>query len=58
VRLWSLHPQYLDRQALVACWRESLLAQAVLAGRTKGYRNHPQLRRFAAQPDACASVAA
>jgi hypothetical protein len=57
VRLWSLHPQYLDRQALVACWREALLAQAVLAGRTKGYRNHPQLRRLAAQPDPVASAA-
>lgn len=58
MRLWSLHPQYLDRQGLVACWRESLLAQAVLAGRTRGYRHHPQLRRFAAQPDPRASVAA
>jgi hypothetical protein len=58
VRLWSLHPQYLDRQGLVACWRETLLAQAVLAGRTTGYRHHPQLRRFAAQPDPRASVAA
>jgi hypothetical protein len=58
VRLWSLHPQYLDRQALVACWREALLAQAVLAGRTRGYRHHPQLRRLAAQPDPVASVAA
>jgi hypothetical protein len=36
----------LDRQALVACWRESLLAQAVLAGRTRGYTHHPQLDRF------------
>jgi hypothetical protein len=58
VRLWSLHPQYLDRQGLVACWRETLLAQAVLAGRTTGYRHHPQLRRFAAQPDPRAAVAA
>ena len=58
MRLWSLHPQYLDRQGLVACWRETLLAQAVLAGRTTGYRHHPQLRRFAAQPDPRASVAA
>ena len=46
MRLWSLHPRYLDRQGLTACWREALLAQAVLAGRTKGYRSHPQLRRF------------
>jgi len=46
MRLWSLHPKYLDAQGLVALWRESLLAQAVLRGQTKGYRNHPQLDRF------------
>jgi hypothetical protein len=48
MRIWSLHPQYLDRQGLVAGWREALLAQAVLAGRTKGYLAHPQLERFRA----------
>jgi hypothetical protein len=46
MRLWSIHPQYLDAKGLVALWREGLLAQAVLAGQTKGYRNHPQLARF------------
>jgi hypothetical protein len=46
VRLWSIHPQYLDGIGLVALWRESLLAQKVLRGETRGYRNHPQLRRF------------
>ncbi len=46
MRLWSLHPRYLDAKGLVALWREALLAQAVLAGETKGYRNHPQLERF------------
>jgi len=46
MRLWSLHPQYLDPRGLVALWREGLLAQAVLAGRTRGYRHHPQLARF------------
>jgi len=50
VRLWTLHPQYLDRLGLVAVWREGLLAQAVLAGETRGYRHHPQLERFRAQP--------
>lgn len=49
MRLWSLHPKYLDRQALLAVWREGLLAQAVLSGETSGYRNHPQLWRFRAQ---------
>ncbi|HUQ27623.1 MAG TPA: pyrimidine dimer DNA glycosylase/endonuclease V [Usitatibacter sp.] len=46
MRLWTLHPKYLDAQGLVALWREALLAQAVLRGRTLGYRNHPQLHRF------------
>lgn len=50
MRMWSLHPHHLDRVGLVACWRESLLAQAVLAGRTRGYRNHPQLVRFRVVP--------
>lgn len=49
MRLWTLHPKYLDPQGLVALWREALLAQAVLRGRTKGYRHHPQLHRFNAQ---------
>ena len=46
MRVWSLHPKYLDPQGLVALWRETLLAQAVLRGETRGYRNHPQLERF------------
>lgn len=46
MRLWSLHPKYLDPQGLVALWRETLLAQAVLRGEAQGYRNHPQLDRF------------
>ena len=46
MRIWSLHPKYLDTCGLVACWRETLLAQAVICGRTKGYQHHPQLIRF------------
>lgn len=46
MRIWSLHPRYLDAKGLVACWRETLLAQKVLDGKTAGYRNHPQLIRF------------
>lgn len=46
MRLWSLHPRYLDAQGLVALWREALLARAVLRGATNGYRHHPQLERF------------
>jgi len=48
MRLWTLHPKYLDPQGLVALWREALLARAVLRGETIGYRHHPQLQRFRA----------
>lgn len=48
MRLWTLHPKYLDARGLCAAWREALLAQAVLRGRTRGYRQHPQLQRFRA----------
>jgi hypothetical protein len=51
MRLWSLHPRHLDARGLVALWREGLLARAVLRGRTRGYRHHPQLDRFRARPD-------
>ncbi len=46
MRIWSLHPQYLDAKGLVALWRETLLAKHVLENKTKGYKNHPQLTRF------------
>lgn len=56
MRLWSLHPRYLDPQGLVALWREALLARAVLSGNTRGYRNHPQLERFRAQAAARSAI--
>ncbi|MEM3614630.1 MAG: pyrimidine dimer DNA glycosylase/endonuclease V, partial [Nitrososphaerales archaeon] len=46
MRLWSIHPKYLDSRGLVALWREGLLAKRVLEGKTRGYVNHPQLIRF------------
>jgi len=58
MRLWSIHPRYLDAKGLVALWREGLLAQAVLAGETKGYRSHPQLTRFMASSDPASFIAA
>lgn len=58
MRLWSLHPQYLDTAGLTACWREALLAQAALAGRTRGYTRHPQLNRFRESTDPLGAVAA
>ena len=56
MRLWTLHPRYLDPQGLVALWREALLAKAVLRGETRGYRHHPQLQRFQAHADPRAAV--
>lgn len=50
MRLWTLHPRYLDPQGLVALWREGLLARAVLRDETIGYRQHPQLLRFQSHP--------
>ncbi|HEY4415264.1 MAG TPA: pyrimidine dimer DNA glycosylase/endonuclease V [Verrucomicrobiae bacterium] len=58
MRLWTVHPQYLDAKGLVALWREALLAQKVLNGGTKGYKHHPQLLRFAATKNPPAALAA
>lgn len=58
MRLWSLHPRYLDPQGLVAVWREALLAQKVLRGETRGYRSHPQLIRFGMQAQPLAAIGA
>jgi hypothetical protein len=57
MRLWTLHPKYLDQRGLVALWREALLAQAVLGGRTRGYQHHPQLSRFRAEDRPSAAIA-
>ncbi|MGC8856304.1 MAG: pyrimidine dimer DNA glycosylase/endonuclease V [Anaerolineae bacterium] len=56
MRLWSLHPSYLDAKGLTALWREGLLAKAVLEGKTRGYKHHPQLERFKSQPDWRAAI--
>lgn len=56
MRIWSLHPSYLDPIGLIALWRETLLAKHVLEDRTKGYRNHPQLIRFKACNDPLSSI--
>ena len=56
MRIWSLHPRYLDPQGLVALWRETLLARKVLRGETRGYRHHPQLQRFRETRDPLAAI--
>lgn len=56
MRLWSIHPKYLDTQGLLAVWREGLLAKKVLEGSTKGYKNHSQLIRFKATQSPVESI--
>ena len=56
MRLWTVHPKYLDSKGLVALWREGLLAKAVLEGKTRGYKNHPQLIRFVEQDNPIAYI--
>jgi hypothetical protein len=58
MRLWTLHPKYLDAKGIVALWREALLAQKVLQGATKGYKHHPQLLRFSGPKNPPAALAA
>jgi len=58
MRLWTLHPRYLDARGLVAAWREALLAQKVLRGATRGYVHHPQLARFRAHDRPVGAIAA
>jgi hypothetical protein len=58
MRLWTIHPRYLDAQGLVAAWREGLLAQKVLRGETRGYTRHPQLARFREEPRPVEVIAA
>ncbi len=57
MRIWTIHPRYLDSKGLVAVWREALLAQAVLLGKTRGYLHHPQLIRFRSQRSPTAAIA-
>jgi hypothetical protein len=58
MRLWTLHPQYLNARGLVALWSETLLAQKVLRGATRGYKHLPQLFRFAKTDNPPAALAA
>jgi len=58
VRLWSVNPCYLDTQGLTGLWREALLAQKVLQGLTKGYKNHSQLIRIRATNDSLNAIGA
>jgi Pyrimidine dimer DNA glycosylase len=57
MRIWTVHPKYLDPRGLVALWRETLLAQKVLLSQTRGYRNHPQLIRFKERTNPVAAIA-
>ncbi|MDD3296244.1 MAG: pyrimidine dimer DNA glycosylase/endonuclease V [Candidatus Omnitrophica bacterium] len=56
MRLWSIHPKYLDTKGLLALWREALLAKKVLQNKTKGYKKHPQLLRFKSQKNPVGAI--
>ncbi|MDI6724310.1 MAG: pyrimidine dimer DNA glycosylase/endonuclease V [Methanobacterium sp.] len=56
MRLWSLHPKYLDVKGLCGLWREGIMARNALLGIREGYRNHPQLERFKKQEDPIVSI--
>jgi len=56
MRLWSIHPKYLDCKGFIALWRESLLAKKVLSGKTKGFKKHPQLERFKEHPNPVSAI--
>ena len=56
MRLWCLHPGYLDAKGLLSLWREGLLARKVLLHQTKGYKHHPQLDRFRANSQPVAVI--
>ena len=44
MRLWSLHPKYLDTKGLIA------------SNKTKGYKFHPQLHRFRSHPNPLGAI--
>ena len=56
MRLWTLHPRYLDAIGLVSVWRKALLARQVLRGKTTAYRTHPQLERFRAHASPISAI--
>ena len=56
MRLWTIHPRYLDAIGLVSVWRKALLARQVLRGKTKAYRGHPQLQRFQEHPTPSSAI--
>ena len=56
MRIWSIHPKYLDSKRLGAQWREALLCRNVLKGMTTGYKSHPQFLRIAKHPNPIAFI--
>lgn len=46
MRLWSIHPSYLDQKGLCGQWREAVMAKNALEDESHNYHNHPQMARF------------
>jgi hypothetical protein len=56
MRIWTVHPRYLDVKGFVALWRETLLGMETLKKHVKcqhyiPWYKHPQLAPFKAQSD-------
>lgn len=55
MRLWSLHPQYLDDQTFYLTWKRGMIAVRALTGKLAPYEqrfaHHGQLERFKKYPD-------
>lgn len=47
MRLWSIHPQYLDTKEFVACWKDAIDASAIIKRDDRNiHKIYPQLSRF------------
>lgn len=58
MRLWTIHPSFLDQKGLCGLWRETLVGlKALEKGPGAPWYNHPQLARFKVYPNGLAMLA-
>jgi hypothetical protein len=51
MRVWTIHPKYLDDKGLGGVWMDALLVQKLVHGGECGnYRKHPQCQRWLKGP--------
>ena len=56
MRIWSLHPQYLDQKGLGGQWEEGIIAQNTLFFQEGKYLNYPVLHRVKAHQEPVAWI--